>query len=51
MDQKNFEFLFYGYAAAWIIVIVYVLTIAMRERRLKDELERVKRMIEDRERK
>jgi CcmD family protein len=49
MDQKNFEFMFYGFTVAWLIVVIYVLTIVARERRLRGELERVRRMIEDRE--
>jgi CcmD family protein len=48
MDQRNFDFLFYGFLAAWLIVVIYVLTIVARERRLRGELDRVKRMIEDR---
>lgn len=47
MDQRNFEFLFYGFLAAWLIVVIYVVTIVARERRLRAELDHVKRMIED----
>jgi CcmD family protein len=46
MDQ-NYTFMFYGFLAAWLVVIVYVISIALRERRLKAELDRVKRMVED----
>jgi CcmD family protein len=48
MDQ-NFTFMFYGFTVAWLVVIVYVISIALRERKLRDELARVKRMVEDRE--
>ena len=51
MDQRNFEFLFYGFLAAWLVVVIYVVSIAARERRLRAELDRVKRMIEDHEHK
>ena len=51
MDQRNYEFLFYGFLAAWLIVVIYVISIAARERRLRGELDRVKRMIEDGQRK
>ncbi len=47
MDQRNYEFLFYGFLAAWVIVLAYVISIALREKRLRAELDRVKRMIED----
>ena len=48
MDQ-NFTFMFYGFLAAWLVVILYVISIALRERRLRAELDRVKRMVDDRE--
>ncbi len=48
MDQ-NYTFMFYGFTAAWLVVIIYVISIALRERKLRDELGRVKRMMEDRE--
>lgn len=49
MDTRNLTFLFYGFLAAWLIVIIYVVSIAARERRLRKELDRVKRLVEDRE--
>jgi CcmD family protein len=49
MDTRNFTFMFYGFAVVWIILFAYIMFLVSRERRLKDELERVKRMIEDRQ--
>lgn len=49
MDTRNFTYMFYGFLAAWLIVIVYIISIAMRERKLRQELDRVKRLVEDRE--
>jgi len=46
MDQRNFEYLFYGFLAAWMIVMIYVGSIALRERKLKRELDRVRKMVE-----
>ena len=43
--------MFYGFAAAWVILSVYVLTIVSRERRILQQLETLKRMLEDREKK
>ena len=43
--------MFYGFAAAWVILSVYVLTIVSRERRISQQLETLKRMLEDREKK
>jgi CcmD family protein len=45
MDVRNFDFMFYGFLAAWLIVTVYVVSLAIREGRLKRELERVRRMV------
>lgn len=46
MDNRNFEYMFLGFLVAWLIVIVYVVFLAMREGKLKSELERVRRMVE-----
>lgn len=42
----NFEYLFYGFLAAWLIVAIYVVLLGMRERKLDRELDRVRRMVE-----
>ena len=46
---SNFTYMFYGFTVAWLVVIIYVISIALRERKLRAELDRVKRMVEDRE--
>lgn len=48
MDNRNFLYMFYGFLAAWLIVILYVVLLAMRERRLRSELDRVRQMVEKR---
>lgn len=48
MDSRNFQYMFLGFLVAWLIVLVYVLLLAMREGKLKRELERVRRMVEKR---
>lgn len=47
MSSQNFTFMFYGFAAAWLIIIGYVISIALREKKLREELDRVKRMVEE----
>ena len=47
MNPQNSTFLFLGFTVAWLIVIVYVISIAMREKKLRQELDRVKRMVEE----
>lgn len=48
MDARNFTYMFYGFLAAWLIVVAYVISLAARERRIRRELDRVKRMVEER---
>ncbi len=45
MDARNFTFMFYGFTAAWLIVLVYVISLARRGARLKQELDDVKRLV------
>ena len=47
MNPQNSTFLFLGFTVAWLIVIVYVISIARREQKLRQELDRVKRMVEE----
>jgi hypothetical protein len=47
--QRNFEFLSYGLVAAWVILGVYVLMLVRRERGLKEEVARLRAMLESRE--
>ena len=49
--QRNFQFLSYGFAAAWIILTVYVLRMVGRERGLKREIASLKAMLEERQKK
>ncbi len=49
--QRNFQFLSYGFAAAWIILTIYVLMMVGRERRLKREISSLKAMLEERQKK
>jgi CcmD family protein len=49
MDARNFTYMFYGLGAAWLILALYVLSLVSRERRLRRELDSVKRMLQDRE--
>jgi CcmD family protein len=49
MDLTNLRFMFYGFAAAWLIVIGYILLLVRRGRRIDRELMRLKSLVEDRE--
>lgn len=50
MDSRNFAFMFYGFLAAWLIVLLYVIGLARRGARLKKELEHVRQMVRSSER-
>ena len=45
MDARNFTYMFYGFLAAWLIVLLYVISLARRGARLKKELEDVKHLL------
>ncbi len=45
MDIRNFDFMFYGFTAAWLVILIYVVSLARRAARLKKELEDVKRLV------
>jgi CcmD family protein len=42
---RNITFMFYGFLAAWLIVLLYVVSLARRGARLKKELEDVKQLV------
>jgi CcmD family protein len=51
MDPRNFQYMFYGFSAAWVLIVIYALTILARERRIKAEIDRLKSMLAEKERK
>ena len=51
MDNRFLTFLFYGFAAAWLMLVIYVITLVTRERRIQREMSRLKNMLESGERK
>jgi CcmD family protein len=48
MDQRNFTFLFYGFMAAWLIVLFYMVSLIRRSSRLKKELDDVRQLLDER---
>lgn len=47
MDSRNFAFMFYGFLAAWLIVLLYIVSLARRSARLKKELDDVKQLVSE----
>jgi len=48
---RSFTYLAYGLTAAWLILVVYVLTLVSRERKIRAQMNSLQRMLEDKERK
>lgn len=42
-EIRNLSFLFYGYTVIWIIVLGYVFYLSRREKDLRDEIEQLKK--------
>jgi CcmD family protein len=49
MDAINQTYLFYGYTAAWIILLGFVLILVRRGQRIDRELSRLKSLVEDKD--
>ena len=49
VDITNVHFLFYGYSAAWLIMIGFVFLLVKRGRRIDRELNRLKSLVEDKD--
>jgi CcmD family protein len=46
MDQRNFEYMFYGLAAAWTILCLYSLLLTSRGRKIQSEIDHLRRMLD-----
>lgn len=49
MDARNFTYLFYGLAAAWLVLAGYVVSLAGRQRKIKRAIENLTHMVEDKD--
>lgn len=48
--EANQLYFFYGYSAAWVIVLGFILILVRRGQRIDRELARLKSLVEDKER-
>ena len=46
MDTRNFTYMFYGFLAAWLILVAYVLSLVARERKIREQLKGLKGMLD-----
>jgi len=44
--NRNDQYMLLGLGAAWLIMFIYVVLITLRERKLRKELDRVRKMVE-----
>ena len=49
--QRNFQGLIWGFIAAWVILVGYILMLTVRERKIRREMDRLKSMVEETEKK
>ena len=42
--------MFYGFLAAWLILVVYVLSLVSRERKINEQLKGLRSLLDDQER-
>ncbi len=49
MDEKNVRFLFMGYTAAWLIVMIFVIMLVRRGQKISAELMRLRALVENRD--
>ncbi len=45
-DNRNFRYMFYGFLAAWLVLVIYVISLVSRERGLRKQMDDLKRMVE-----
>jgi hypothetical protein len=46
MDSRNFMYMFYGFAAAWVILVIYLVLLLSRERKIRKDLANLKGLVE-----
>ena len=51
MDTRNFTYMFYGFLAAWLILVIYVLLLVNRESQIRRQLANLKSLLEERQHK
>jgi hypothetical protein len=50
VDNQNFRYMFYGFLAAWLVLVIYVMSLVARERGLRKQMDDLRRMVESEQR-
>ena len=45
--EENLKWLWYAFGAAWILHVLYLGTLSMREKKLRQQLQNLKAMLEE----
>jgi CcmD family protein len=49
MDPRNFQYMFYGFSVAWLLIVIFAFSMLARERKIKAEIDRLKSMMAEKE--
>ncbi len=49
--EENLKWLWYAFSVAWVIHILYVVSISARQKKLRQQMQDLKNLIEDHEKK
>ncbi len=47
-EIRNLSFLFYGYTVIWVFIVGYIFWLSRREQNLRDEIEELKKAVNER---
>jgi hypothetical protein len=47
MDERNFQFMFYGLGTAWAVLALYSVALAGRASKIRRQIEDLKKMVEE----
>lgn len=47
MDQTQLTYLFWGYLVAWLGVVIYIASLVLRERKLREEMNTLREQMRD----
>jgi hypothetical protein len=45
-ENRNLRYMFYGFTAAWLVLVIYVISLTARERGLRRQIDGLRKMIE-----
>ena len=46
VEDRNVRYMFYGFVAAWLVLVIYVISLVARERGVRKQIDDLRRMVE-----